>query len=228
MRILFLTGILVALIAGCQTTPPADVPEDLRPDVKTTPQRVASGRSSAETSTNDMPVNAGAAWGASSNAQTATTAKFQPTNTNSGTGPVVTGFQLGAISEVNQKARKFVTDAVRGDPVLKSLGAELTYLMDAVAYDEAWQARVDALRVSLAARSSQIYADLTAAGLSADVNLASLTHVTVVGFITSVVGAAERAPSDVEVEAIARVLPNIVWASRGEEGLPAPDGEPAE
>jgi len=217
MRLTRIAVALLALVAvvACQTAP-ADVPADLRPDMKN-PQRVGSGRSSAETNTNDMPLNTGVSWGASSVDQTSTTAKYQPTTTTSGTGSMVTGFQLGAVSEVNQKAREFVARAVATDPVMRSVQEELKYLMDEVEYSPEWQARTDALRTVLADRTSKIYADLTKAGLSADLNLASLTHIVVVGFITSNVGHTERAPSEAEIEAIARVLPNIVSASRGEE-----------
>jgi hypothetical protein len=214
--------ILTVILTGCPTAP-KDVPDDLRPDMKN-PQRVGSGRSSAETNTNDMPLNTGVAWGASQVDQTSTTAKYQPTASTSGTGSLVTGFQLGAVSEVNQKARDFVASTIKGDPVLKNLSDELKYLMDEVEYGPEWQARADALRTALAARSSQIYEDLTTAGLSSDVNLASLTHIVVVGFITSNVGHDERAPTDAEIEAVARVLPNIVSASRGEETEKKPDG----
>lgn len=222
VAVLMLVLVSMFFTAGCQTAP-ADVPEDLRPDMKN-PQRVGSGRSSAETNTNDMPLNTGVAWGASKVDQTSTTAKYQPTASTSGTGSLVTGFQLGAVSEVNQKARDFVATTIKGDPVLKNLGDELKYLMDEVEYGPEWQARADILRAALAARSSQLYEDLTTAGLSTDVNLAALTHIVVVGFITSNVGHDERAPTDQEIEAVARVLPNIVSASRGEETEKKPDG----
>lgn len=213
MRLLILSLLVFALV-GCQTAP-KDVPEDLRPDVDN-PQKVSSGRSSAETNTNDMPLNTGVAWGASQNDQTSTTAKFQPTSTNSGTGSLVTGFQLGAVAEANQKAREFVTAAIKEDPVLQSIQDELRFLMDSVEYGPDWQTRVDILRQSLSDRSSQLLGDLTKAGLSTDLNLASLEQIVVVGFITSNVGHTERTPTDAEIEAIGKVLPDIVSASRGE------------
>jgi len=222
--IIFTLALFLFCCIGCQTKP-AEVPEDLRPDMKN-PQKVGSGRSSAETNTNDMPLNTGVAWGASQNEQTSTTAKYQPTTTTSGTGSLVTGFQLGAISEANQKAREFVTSRLNENPVLKSISEELKYLMDEVKYDESWQVRVDSLRKQMSDVQSELLSDMNAAGMTADVNLAQLTHIVVVGFITSNVGHTERAPSNEEIDAIARVLPNIVAASRGEEVQPEPDKPP--
>jgi len=228
-----LTPLLVLLVSGlmlvgCGTlfgqTPPGDVPDDFRPDMQS-PMKTASGKSSAETSTNDMPMAPAVAWGASTADSTSTTAKYQPTNTTSGTGSLVTGFQLGAMANVNQKARDFVAQFMKDDPVMRSIGEELAFLMDGVEYSEDWQTRADALRAALSERSAVLMASLSDAGLSSDLNLASLRNIVVVGFITSNVGHDERAPSDAEVEAVSKVLPDIVLAAGKLETIQGGDGE---
>lgn len=204
--------LLMTVVMGCQTMDP----NAARLAEQSVAPSTASGRTSSEVSTNEVPAAPAVAWGASTANSTASTAKYSPTNSNANSGPVVTGFQLGAITEQKMKAREWLAQQIAEDIELKSIKDEIKYLMDVVEYSPELQARLDVLRKQARDATASLMVGLKESGFAADLNLASLTHLTVVAWISSNSGATERTPTEAEVSNLAKLLPDIVSAARGE------------
>jgi hypothetical protein len=207
------------MLAGCNTTPATPEDRGMLNDATTIPEGGKSGKSSAENTTTDLPFAPAVAWGASDADSNATAARYSPTSTNSGTGHVVTGFVQGLTSQQRKDMEATVIKFISEDPVLKSIADELKWLMDQEEYDEAWQARADALRKAYAEARDSLMVKLDSAGITESLNLGSLKQIVIVAFVNSHVGATERAPSEAEVNALAKLLPDIVSAARGEETI---------
>jgi len=167
-----------------------------------------SGGSSARTTTTEIPFSPSVAWGASEAHSTATSARYNPTNTNSGSGHLVTGFVLGAQAQT-------VMDMVADDPVTRSLAEEIRWIMESEQYTPEMQARLDALRKSYADHVK----DMMASAKALAPNLANLETITVVGIIRAAIGHEEREPTNEEVQALSKLLPDVVSAARGDDTI---------
>lgn len=222
MRTLTIVAVLLLLGAGCNT-PGKDISGD---DGRSTLDQLnaaaegpSSGRSSAETTTTDFPFGPAVAWGASQATSNATAARYSPTNTNSGTGSLVTGFVQGLTAEQRASVSDAIARRIADDAVLQSISDELRYLMDSEEYSPEWQARTDALREQYRASESAIMAELAESGVTSRLDLGNLEQLVVTGIIVSIVGAEERPPTDAEVKALAKLLPDLIAASKGNETI---------
>ena len=116
---------------------------------------------------------------------------------------------------------------MKEDPVLQSMAEELRYLMDAEEYSPEWQVRVDKLRAEYSVARAQIMKELEESGVTERLDLGNLEQLVVIGIIGGNVGHKERAPTGEEVKQLAKLLPDIVAASKGNETIQK-DGEGGE
>lgn len=218
---------VVMLTVGCFSDPATRAgPTDgskVAESQTTMPKGPASGASSARTSTLDLPAAPAVAWGASKAESSATNAKYSPTNTNSQSGHLVTGFVMGLTVAERTQINEVIADAIDNDPVIQSIQAELAYLVQSEEYSPEWQTRADQLRQQLQEARDHLIASMRSAGVAGDLDLGNLTTLVNVGIINSATGQKERAPTDEEIRRISLIIPNAINATKGQTQILSKD-----
>jgi hypothetical protein len=211
--------LVVALfVPGCQTTDPAEAV----PVLESAAEGPRSGSATSGNESVEIPT-APAVVVTSPNSEakaTSVNSNYRPTASNAVSGHLVTGFVASISAQALAEIRK--------DPVLVSIGEELHALVARAAaslddpestFDlEVARARIDELRATYSTHRNA----LLESGRGEPPDLASLSHLVVVGIIGGNAGATERAPTDAEAANMPRLLTNIIAAARGEATLTGP------
>lgn len=209
----------VTVAAGCSSLPTdGDAGPGLAKELGTSAKGPQSGDSSAATGETTLAPGISTAWGASEAHSNSMTAKYSPNQANANSGPVVTGFVQGLTAAQRKEIQSAIDSAVASNPVLQSLADELASLagVEPAARNEAWTARIDQVRALYSEAFDHLVGALKAAGITEHLDLGNLRYLTVVSVIHQNAGHTERAPTDAEVQNLARILSNPISAARGE------------
>lgn len=217
MRLTLLAA--AALLAACSSSPGPSQDAIDRAVNGGVDQALRGGDASSRSGSTSVPVGPAVAAAPGADAQSRVAhGEYSSQHNNTTAGHVVQGFATANPGMVEQ-FRSAVDESI----VLQSIAEEMAEIR---ASEEPNLERLDLLRrnyMSVAEFIAKLSGDL------GNVDLGSLEQVTVVGMISSATGHDERAPTNEEAKRFGLMIPNIVYATSGNEAiLSREDDQPSE